>query len=170
MKKSSIHPMPLFFERYIHNLEDMDLMDGLKNTLSLFDPELEQLNRVADKRYALGKWTPKDILQHIIDNERIQAYRALRIARNDKTVLPGYDEELLARNANAAYKTIADLVEEFKMVRQSNIMLFKSMTDEVLLRTGICYQVEISVLALGFVLVGHQIHHMQVLRERYYSL
>jgi hypothetical protein len=170
MKKSQIMVMPQFFDRYINIVEDSELVDGLEKTISLFDVEKEAIKRVADKRYAPGKWTPKDIIQHVIDNERIQSYRAMRISRNDKTILPGYDEELLANHANASIRTIDDLMEEFRLLRQTNILMFRNLTDEMLQRSAICYQVEISALALGFVLVGHQIHHLNVLKERYFNL
>jgi hypothetical protein len=170
MKKSQIVVMPQFFDRYINIVEDLELIKGLENTIALFDSEHEAINKVADKRYAPGKWTPKDIIQHVIDNERIQSYRAMRISRNDKTLLPGYDEELLAKHTNASTRTLDDLLEEFKLIRRSNILMFRNLTDEMLQRSAICYQVEISALALGFVLIGHQIHHLNVLKERYYSL
>ena len=170
MKKSQIINMPAFFDRYIHLAEDIELIDGLKPGVGLFDNYLTELEKVADKRYAPGKWTPRDIIQHITDNERIMAYRALRIGRNDKTDLPGYDEELLADNTNANKRTIADLISEFKLVRQSNIILFENLNDEMLLCSAFCNKVEVSALALGFVLTGHQIHHLNVMKERYFNL
>jgi hypothetical protein len=120
--------------------------------------------------YAPGKWTVKQILQHIIDNERIQSYRALRFSRKDETMLPGYDENLLARNADTAHRTIEDLTNELIVVRQSSIQLYKSFSKEMYLNKGICFNKEISVLGLGFVIVGHELHHFNVIRERYYPL
>jgi hypothetical protein len=106
----------------------------------------------------------------MIDNERVQAYRALRIARNDKTPLPGYDENLFAANVQLSKRDLDGLLEEFAIVRRSNIMLFENFNDEVQQRTGLCNNVPISVLALGFVLTGHQIHHANIIRERYFPL
>ena len=170
MKKSQIMVMPAFFDRYINLAEDIELIDGLKSSIGLFDDCFSEMEKVADKRYAPGKWTPKDIVQNITDNERIMAYRALRIGRNDKTELPGYDEELLAENTNANNRTIADLIKEFKLVRQTSIILFENLNDEMLLRSALCNKVEISVLALGFVLIGHQIHHLNIMKEKYFNL
>src|SRR5690348_17027724 len=98
MKRSDINPMPEFFDRYILLTEDEDIINSLENNLSVLeDLNIEELFRLGDKVYSKDKWTVKDIFQHMIDNERIQSYRALRIARNDKTIMPGYDENLLAK-------------------------------------------------------------------------
>ena len=125
---------------------------------------------MGDKIYAPGKWTINEIIQHITDNERVQAYRALRIARNDKTPLPGYDENLFAANVQPAGRSLDDLLEEFAVVRKSNIILFENFSDEVQQRTGVCNNATIPVLALGFVLVGHQLHHASIIREKYLPL
>jgi hypothetical protein len=168
MKKIDIGILPQFFERYINPVENIELIEGLEKGLTLFDSEIEKLKFIADKRYAPNKWTVKEVIQHITDNERIQSYRALRIARNDKTNLPGYDEELLGNNTNTGNISIEDLIHEFKLVRQSSVFLFKHLSDEMLLRKSICSNIEISALALGFVLIGHQEHHLNVIKERYY--
>lgn len=170
MKKSDISPMPQFFEVYIHLCDDIELIDGLKSTLTIFDSLKSELEAKKDFAYAQNKWTVKDVIQHINDNERIQAYRALRISRNDKTILPGYDENLLAQNTCLKNATIEDLINEYKCLRQSNIILFSNMSNEMLQRQGTCYSVEISALALGFVLVGHVIHHVNVLKNKYLNL
>ncbi|WP_026705122.1 DinB family protein [Flavobacterium soli] len=120
-----------------------------------------------DYRYAEGKWTIKDILQHLIDSERIFAYRALRFARNDKTELPGFNEDDFAAIANGANRSIMDLLTELSVVRQSTLSLFKNFDDEQLLRSGIASNNNMSVRALGFVIIGHQNHHQQVFQERY---
>ena len=168
MKKSDIGSLPQFFERYINPVEDIELIKGLEKGLTLFDSEIEKLKSIADKRYAPNKWSVKEVIQHITDNERIQSYRALRIARNDKTSLPGYDEGLLGNNTNTENISIEDLIHEFKLVRQCSIFLFKNLSDEMLLRKSICSNIEISALSLGFVLIGHQEHHLKVIKERYY--
>lgn len=120
-----------------------------------------------DYRYAEGKWTIKDILQHLIDTERIFAYRALRFARYDKTELPGYDENAFAAAVDANKRSIQDLLTEFTLVRHSTIALFKSFTQENLMSTGIASGYTVSVRALGFVTIGHQNHHLKVFKERY---
>ncbi len=172
MTKSDIPVMPKFFDRYI-NLADNDwlLLDALTQNESFesFIP-LQTLEALGDLRYAPGKWTAKDMLQHIIDTERIMSYRAMRLSRNDKTPLPGFDEESFGEFANAAHRTLTDLYAEYAIVRKSSIALFTSFDNEMLLRSGTCSDQQISVIALGFVLVGHATHHANILKERYLPL
>jgi hypothetical protein len=171
MKKSAINPMPPFFDRYINIIDDTDIFEAFeKYSPDKIYSETDKLLMLGDRVYEPGKWTIKDILQHVIDNERIMSYRALRFSRNDKTALPGYAEELLGANTNASNRSLEELMAEFKLVRSSTILLFKSMTDEMMLRAGIASETEISALALGFVILGHPVHHMNVIREKYYPL
>lgn len=120
-----------------------------------------------DYRYAEGKWTIKDIIQHIIDAERIFTYRALCFARKDSTQLPGFEEDDYVVEANADRRSIMDLLNEFSAVRYATLALFKSFTEEELKRIGIASNASMSVRALGFVIIGHQNHHQQVFKERY---
>ena len=163
--------MPQFFDRYINLVEDIDIFEAFEkySPARVYD-DVSKLTALNDKIYAPGKWTVKDILQHVIDNERIMAYRALRFSRNDDTVLAGYEEELFAANTVASQRTVADLMEEFELVRKSTILLFKNMDDAMILRSGVAYKSRISALALGYVVIGHAVHHMNVVRDRYYSL
>ena len=171
MNKSDINPMPAFFDRYINIIDDTDIFEAFeKYAPDKIYSETEKLLALGDQVYAPGKWTVKDIIQHVIDNERIMGYRAMRFSRNDKTVLPGYDEELFGANTNATSLTLPELLEEFKLIRASTIALFKGMSDEMILRSGVAFKSEISALALGFVILGHPVHHMNVIRERYYPL
>lgn len=120
-----------------------------------------------DYRYAPGKWTIKQIIQHVIDSERIFAYRALRFARNDKTQLPGFNENEYADNVDADRRNLQDLLTEFSIVRHSTIAMFKSFTQDDLLRTGVASENTVSVRALGFMVIGHQNHHIKIFKERY---
>lgn len=171
MLKSDIKSLPVFFDRYINLVEDIDVVEGLIK----FSPDVVfsdhlVLKALGDKVYAPGKWTITEVLQHCIDTERIMAYRALRFARNDKTQLPGFDEELFAANAEGANRTFDDLLEEYRNLRKCTADLFKSFTDEMLGRRGATYVSEIDVLSLGFVIIGHAIHHNKIIIERYYTL
>lgn len=171
MKKSDIFPMPKFFEVYIHPVEDEELILSLEKSLAVLDTlDLKEMEALGDKVYAPGKWTIKDIFQHMIDTERVQAYRAMRLARNDKTELPGFEENLFAKHTNLSAKTLRELLDEFILLRKVDLMMFENFSDEMLQRVGICNKVEITPLALGFVLVGHQQHHLNVIRERYLSI
>jgi len=171
MKRSSINPLPEFFDRYINLVDDSELNEALQNYgANWLSSEKEKFILLKDSIYASGKWTVKDILQHVIDNERIFCYRALRFARNDTTPLPGYDEQLFGHHAYGFKRTVDDLLSEFALVRQASIALFKSFNEEMLLRRGISYNKEISVAAIGFVIAGHPIHHLNIIKERYYPL
>jgi hypothetical protein len=171
MKRSAIDPMPPFFDRYINLVEDIDIFEAFeKYTPAQIYAQTEKLVALEDRAYAPEKWSVKDILQHVIDNERIMAYRALRFSRNDATPLAGYEEQLLAANTIAHQRSIADLMEEFNQLRISTVALFKSMNQEMILRSGIANQTEISALALGFVIIGHAIHHMNIIEQRYFPL
>ena len=122
-----------------------------------------------DFQYAPGKWKIKDIIQHLIDAERVFSYRALRIARNDKTPLPGFEENDFANEADGGRRTIQDLLTEYATLRHSTMQLFRSFTDEELIRVGTASGKPISVRAIGFIIIGHLKHHQQVFVERYLS-
>ena len=171
MTKQDLPFLPEFFDHYINQTEDLDLDTLLhKYDAAWLRTFAEKLENLGDKVYAKGKWTARDILQHIVDTERIMAYRALRISRNDKTPLPGFEENDFAQNTLAHTRTIADLIAEFDAVRQSSILLFKHMNLEMVTRVGTGSGKPITPLAIGFVLVGHPIHHIKVLEERYFGL
>jgi len=120
-----------------------------------------------DYRYAEGKWAIKDIIQHIIDVERIFAYRALRFARNDKTELPGFEENDYVNEAYGNNRSIMELLTELSAVRYATLLLYKSFNGEQLLRIGIASKNPISVGAIGFIIIGHQNHHQKIFEERY---
>lgn len=170
MKKEAGFPLPNFFDRYINLTEDIDLVEGLiKYSPDYVFSIKEDLEKLGDYVYLPGKWTIKQILQHCIDTERIMAYRALCFARKDFNKLPGYEEDDYANNAQVEKRSISDLLEEFNLVRESNICMFKSLNNEQLLHLGNANNSEISPLHLGFVIIGHPIHHMNVIKERYLS-
>lgn len=146
----------------------LDLIEGLEKSKAELVLFLKSIP--IDKfeyRYAEGKWTIKDIIQHIIDAERIFSYRALRISRNDITPLVGFDENDYVNNANAHDRNFEDLLNEMKLVRETTILLFKSFSIEQLLRIGTASNYLVSVRAIGFVILGHQLHHFKVIKERY---
>ena len=171
MKKADIYPMPEFFDRYIALADDVELNEALR----ISRDELEQLpvelwETIGDKVYAPGKWTIRDILQHMIDTERIFACRALCFARTETARMPSFDEEEYARNTNANKRSLHELISELKLVRETSIMLYNSFTNQMLLRSGLSFSGTYSVLAIGFIIVGHQRWHMKVMEERYETL
>jgi uncharacterized damage-inducible protein DinB len=140
------------------------LEDNLKATTDFISslPE-EQLKY----RYAEGKWTIKEILGHIVDDERIYAYRALRFARNDKTELSGFDQDAYARHSGANERGVGEILKEFAMVRRATVSLFEGFDREALLRTGVADGRVMSVRAAAYHIAGHEIRHLNIIRERY---
>ena len=170
MKKSDLKFIPEFYDRYIALVDnDTDLLTGLKNTQSLFDSYTEKLKQKENFRYQPNKWTPKEILQHIIDTERIFSYRALAIARQEPQKLKGFDENAYANNSKANSRTIENLLNEFKLVRASTVMLFESFDEDTLHLTGICSNIKMNVAASGFIIMSHAMHHLNVIQERYFK-
>ena len=157
-----------FYQTYIMVLGNVELLEelinGKKALVSVFEeiPE-DRLNYA----YAEGKWSLAEALLHIIDTERIFQYRALCIARNDKTPLPGFDQDDYVPFSNAAKRSKTDLITEYKTVRDATISLFASFDDEALVRLGTTSGSKMSVRALGFIICGHQAHHVRVIQERY---
>ncbi len=171
MKRSDIDPLPDFFDTYINLVENITIVEALeKHSVFISEENIEILKQLGSKVYAPGKWTIKNIIQHVIDTERVMSYRALRFARRDATPLPGFDEDYFAAHSKADSRTLNDLLEEFSIVRKSSIVLFKSFNDEMLKQTGISSNRTISVLALGFMIAGHQLHHLNVIRKNYYPI
>jgi len=171
MKKSSITVLPEFYDRYINETDDLDLSEALESySVNLIIEDKDKLISLGNKVYETGKWTVKDILQHLIDCERIFCYRALRIARNDKTPLPGFEENEYIPVAKTERRTIDELLIELESVRRTCILLFNSFDDEMLHRAGMCSGKDISVLAIGFTIAGHMLHHVNVIKEKYYPL
>jgi uncharacterized damage-inducible protein DinB len=118
-------------------------------------------------RYAVGKWTIKELLVHLIDDERIYAYRALRFARKDKTELPGFEQDDYARHSGANERDVKDILKEFSTVRHATISLFEGLDNEALLRTGLADGKVMSVRAAAYHIAGHEMHHINVIKERY---
>jgi hypothetical protein len=171
MKKNNINQQPGYFDKYIELSADIELADALGESLhALQTLDLNLLKTLGTKTYAPGKWSVKDILQHITDTERVFCYRILLFARQDQTLTASYDENVYAENAGANNRDITDIVEELILVRKATQALFKSFDDKTLLQKGISWKYEMSVLAMGFTLVGHQKHHFDFMKKNYYAL
>ena len=121
----------------------------------------------ADYAYEPGKWTIKEVIGHLIDTERVFAYRALHFARNDPAPMPSLEQDDWAGASNASARSLEDLLEEFAAVRRSNIALFKSFSDDMWMRRGTASGFEFTVRAFPYIIVGHEIHHRLLLQERY---
>jgi uncharacterized damage-inducible protein DinB len=118
-------------------------------------------------RYAEDKWTIKEILVHIMDDERIYAYRALRIARNDKTPLPGFEQEDYVPFSKANQRSLASIFKEYKTIRNATLSLFTSFNKEDLLRMGTANDHPVSARALAWHIAGHELHHLNIIKKRY---
>lgn len=171
MKISDIKVLPEYFDSYIKEVKETELSEALlKCCANLLNKDNEKLIKIGDRVYAPGKWTVREIIQHLIDSERIFNYRALRFARNDKTPLPGFEENEYVPESNSNKRTIDNLLFELDIVRKSTVILFGSFDEVMLNREGICSDKKISVLALGFVIAGHTIHHIDVIKNKYFPL
>jgi uncharacterized damage-inducible protein DinB len=158
-----------FYANYIAQVSDeCTLQEELEISLHRFIKFVQDIPMDKfDYRYAEEKWTIKDIIQHIIDAERIFVYRALRFARFDKTDLPGFEENDYADVANANNRSVMDLLTELSAVRQATLLLFKTFSELQLIEIGTANNNPMSVRAIGFVIIGHQNHHQRIFEERY---
>jgi hypothetical protein len=159
---------PPYYNSYIDLVRENDILFTLDEQMNFTYAFLLTIDeKKAHYAYAEGKWTIKEIVGHLIDGERVFAYRATRFARKDKTDLPGFEENDYVANANFTSRSLADLAEELLMIRKSNMYLFNSFTDEMMSRTGTANGGEISVEAILYVIAGHQKHHIKVINDRY---
>lgn len=159
---------PPYFSRYIAKVEADSVTAAVaRYAASMHDFYTQLPEEKADYRYAEGKWTIKELLQHVIDTERIFAYRILRIARKDKTPLAGFDENSYALSSNANTRTLTSLKEEFQAVRTATDLLLLSLTEEQFAEQGITSDLPVTANAIGFIVFGHLLHHKAVLEERY---
>mgnify|MGYP003608972252 CR=1 FL=1 len=159
---------PAVNAEYVETLQNINLIEELEICVHDFIRFVQNIPMEKfDYRYAEGKWTIKEIIQHIIDAERIFSYRVLRISRNDLIPLAGFDENHYNDNTNANARNLQDLLTELATARQSTIQLFKSLSHEQLQLVGLVSNASISVRAIGFMIIGHQKHHQDVFEQLY---
>ncbi|MCM3717545.1 DinB family protein [Fictibacillus phosphorivorans] len=170
-KMPSAYEYPDYFAPYVNLVPQGDriqiLRDQMKETVSLLSTITDS---ESEYRYAEGKWSVKEVIGHLIDTERVMSYRALCIARGEKVSLPGYDEKEYGANADFDKQSLKDLLDHFACVRQSTIHLVKSLSEESLSRRGIANNSEITPRALISVIAGHELHHRNIVQERYLNL
>jgi len=170
MKASDLKPNEYaeYYSQYIKHSGNANLLDVLKESAQALNSLFETISdEKMNYKYAEDKWTIKDMLLHIIDAERVFAYRALRFARADKTNLPGFEHDDYVVVANANGRSKASLLNEYNAQRESTIQLFSNFTDEMLMQIGVASGNPMSVRALGFVTAGHETHHCNIIKERY---
>ena len=157
-----------YFSKYIDLIPEGDVISALKANHQAILDFIEEIPRLkVNYFYEEGKWTVKQVINHIIDTERILSYRALRFARGDGQQVLGFDENLYAANANLTNTNTQILADEFDSVRLSNILMFKQLSEKELLLKGKMASGEVNVLSLGYFLCGHAQHHVNVIKERY---
>lgn len=168
MTRPDLQAIPPHFRRYVEHVKDVEVLDALSDSGRILQELIKNIPEVkGDYRYEPGKWSIKELLCHLMDAERIFAYRALRFARNDKTPLPGFEENDYAPQANAHSRSLVQLGGEMERLRASTIDLFRSFTPEMLQRTGTSNNTELSALSLGYIIAGHDLHHRKIMLERY---
>jgi hypothetical protein len=159
-----------YYSLYIEKVKTDNAVVAMEKSLAETKEFFNHLSdQEAGRPYAEEKWSYKETLGHLIDTERIMSYRALCIAREEKKSLPGFDQNYYVANGNFNNRGIKDLIEEFTSVRNSSIILFKSFSDEILQNRGIANENEVTVLAIGFIIAGHDQHHLGVLKNYFYK-
>lgn len=163
--------MPQYFDRYISLLADVELPQAFDASIRQLDSlDKSLLTELGGKKYAPDKWTVKGVLQHVIDWERILSYRALLFARREGAVPQGVDGDVLAANMGADRRAVDELIDELKTVRASTKAMFDSFDEGMLLSKGTNWKYEMSALAMGFTIIGHQIHHLKIIEDKYFPL
>jgi len=157
-----------YYAKYIELVPGADAVGALEAQLDDMLPLLRGLTEAQGAlRYAPGKWSVRQVVAHLVDAERVFAYRALRFARADRTAVPGFDENVYAETAGADARTLRSLADEMDLVRRANVLMFRGLPEDAWTRRGVANGNEISVRALAFIIAGHGRHHTALLRERY---
>ncbi|MDP9147391.1 MAG: DinB family protein [Acidobacteriota bacterium] len=159
-----------FYEKYIALVPGTDAVAALEaQRLHMVQALSVRSEREGNFRYGADKWSVKEIVGHLSDSERVFTYRAMRIARGDRTPLSGFEQDDYVRAGNFGERRLTDLAEEFAAVRSGSIALYRSLSEEAWMRRGVANNNEVSVRALAFITAGHELHHRQILEERYYA-
>ena len=160
---------PVFYTPYIEILDGVsNLLQHLEASLELFEQILYEIDEEKyEYRYQTGKWTLKEVVQHLIDAERVFVYRSLRFSRKDTTSLMGYEENSYVSNYEINKRDFNTLLDEFCLLRRSTILMFQDFDEEILDLRGTIEGNSISVRALGFICSGHVLHHLKIIQERY---
>ena len=157
-----------YYAPYINLVESKDIIVSLEKS---FEETLSFYSSIPDDKwlysYAEGKWTINEVVQHLLDTERVFAYRALCFSRKDIIELPGFDQEDYLINSNANSRSKESIIEEYQSVRNATITLFKSFSEEMLIQIGVASNSPLSVRAAGYIIIGHEKHHCNVIKDNY---
>jgi DinB family protein len=158
-----------YYHAYVSLITTDDILGALESQrLQTSQLLAARSEREGNFRYAPGKWSVKEVVGHIADAERIFSYRALRIARGDATPLAGFEQDDYIRGGNFGERNLADLVEEFLAIRAASLALFRSLNDEAWSRRGVASNKEVTARAMAYIVAGHELHHRNILIERYF--
>ena len=158
-----------YYERYIALVPDNAILNTLEKQLSDTVALLSSRSEAdGDFCYAPGKWSVKEMVGHLSDSERVFAYRVLRIARNDKTPMEGFEQDDYVRFGPFRQRRLADVIDEFAQVREATLTLFRNLAESDWTRRGMANNNEVSVRALAYIIAGHELHHRNLLREKYF--
>jgi DinB family protein len=159
-----------YYEKYVSLILEDDILAVLERpSQSIAGFLATRTEADGDFRYAPGKWSVKEVLGHVIDSERVFTYRALRIARNDRTPMEGFEQDDYVKFGPFAHRSLAALVEEFKYVRLATLSLFRGLDEAAWVRRGIANKNEVSVRGIAYIIAGHELHHQKILQEKYFS-
>jgi hypothetical protein len=168
--KPAIDTLSSYYQSYLKYVSEKDLLAALSNQKNSTQEFLKSIHMdKASFAYAAGKWMLKEVIGHLCDTERILTYRALRFSRNDQTALPGFDENTFAANSNYRNRDLPDIAKEYEAIRQSSVLLFSNMENEMFDRKGKANQSEATVRGLLFFIIAHERHHLKVIQEKYLS-
>lgn len=167
MMRPAITDYPEHYQEYVNLVPEGDIIAIINAQTEETVAYIKDNEDRRDFRYAEGKWSLIEVIGHMIDTERIQAYRLMRIARGDKTPLAGYDDEAYVENAHFSTRTIDDLLEEFVAVRTSTVSLLRGLSEDAWEKRGFANNGEFTVLALAYIIAGHELHHLKLIKDRY---
>ena len=171
MKNQEVKKDPGFLEYVLKLNGDIELSEALQRSLDQINKlDIAQLNRIGLKTYERDKWTIHKIFQHLIDWERIWCFRAIIFARGEGTTPGAHDQEIMGKNSNADELAIEQLVNELRWARQSTIMMFESFNKKILETNCVFFEYEMPLYMIGLTITAHQIHHFNVIKERYLPL
>ena len=171
MKNQEVKKNPEFLEYVLKLNGGLELYEALQISLNQINKlDMAQLRRIGLKTYERNKWTIHKILQHLIDWERIWCFRAIIFARGEGTIPAAHDQEIMGENSNADELSIEQLVNELRVVRQSTIMMFESFNKKILQTNCVFFEYEMPLHTIGLTITAHQIHHFNIIKERYLPL
>lgn len=168
IKKPEAGEYAAYYHAYVGKVPEGDILEILRAQHQTTQTVLAKIpEQRAGFRYAPGKWSIKEVIGHVCDVERVFAYRALCFVRNDPGPFPSIDQDAYVQHGNFANRTLSDIAAEFEAVRQATCHLFASVDEETALRRGIASGFEFTVRALAYIIAGHELHHLRILREKY---